>query len=203
MWPPENPQLRIDSAAPAGTRSPTGMEFVAAICVGASLCDSFISLGPFIDIMTDVYFYYSFKGYMQDVHLPRNKYDTEDHAMYAHFPSGDPDDRPKSEFVALTENLVVFNGLMDEGSLGVLACSCIAAPEADWEPCCMRQVRLEENGRDQPDARFASLAWLELPNTVRRVAASRSGELLRSDLRDRLSDIRTFRYSNLILRPYG
>jgi hypothetical protein len=150
-------------------------EFIAAICVGAGACDSLISICPFFDVLTDVYFYYKYKGYMKQVMLPMIKdYDTE-------HPNGMRDERPKNYGVYRTERDLVEIGLMEEDSLGELACSCIAAPEDDWEACCLRQVRSarEERGRT---VSLCTLNCLTL-TLVRRIAASqrRPGELRISD----------------------
>ena len=149
-------------------------EFIAAICVGAGACDSLISICPFFDVLTDVYFYYKYKGYMKQVMLPMIKdtvndgYNDEDD----YHPNGMTDERPKNYGVYSIERNFVGSGLMKEEDLGVLACSCIAAiPEDDWEACCLRQVRSarEERGRT---VSLCTLNCLTL-TLVRRIAASR------------------------------
>ena len=165
-------------------------EFIAAICVGAGACDSLISICPFFDVLTDVYFYYKYKGYMKQVMLPMIKdydtseydYDASQYTYFSTFPNGMTDQRPKSRSVYDTERNFVGSGLMKEEDLGVLACSCIAAiPEDDWEACCLRQVRSarEERGRT---VSLCTLNCLTL-TLVRRIAASRRrpGELRISD----------------------
>ena len=158
-------------------------EFIAAICVGAGACDSLISICPFFDVLTDVYFYYKYKTYMKQVMLPMIKDDDNYYTGAGNtHPNGMTDERPKSRSVYKIEEDLVRVGLMNEEDLGVLACSCMAAiPEDDWEACCLRQVRSarEERGRT---VSLCTLNCLTL-TLVRRIAASqrRPGELRISD----------------------